>query len=116
MAITRVFRVRIHPDLRTEFERYRSRHPELTTRAPDLDLSIEAIEISAADSGDELAAIAEPPPAIILTPDMTMEDVEREAIRIALEEVGGNRRKAAERLKIGERTLYRKLRQYDLED
>ena len=52
---------------------------------------------------------------IRLTPDMTMDDVEREAIRIALQEVGGNRRKAAERLDIGERTLYRKLRQYEAE-
>ena len=46
---------------------------------------------------------------------MTMDDVEREVIRLALAEVRGNRRKAAERLGIGERTLYRKLKQYDLE-
>ena len=54
-------------------------------------------------------------PSIRLTSDMTMDDVEREAIRVALEEVRGNRRKAAERLGIGERTLYRKLRQYELD-
>jgi predicted DNA-binding transcriptional regulator YafY len=30
-----------------------------------------------------------------------------------LRESGGNRRKAAERLGIGERTLYRKLREYE---
>jgi DNA-binding NtrC family response regulator len=54
-------------------------------------------------------------PTIRVTPDMTMDEVEREAIRIALEEMDGNRRKAAERLGIGERTLYRKLRQYDLD-
>ena len=82
----------------------------------DVDVPIEAIEISSADSGDDLrVGDEEPTPAIRLTPDMTMEDVEREAIRIALAEVGGNRRKAAERLGIGERTLYRKLRQYELE-
>ena len=45
-----------------------------------------------------------------------MHDVEREAIRIALDEVRGNRRKAAERLGIGERTLYRKLVCYNLTD
>lgn len=42
----------------------------------------------------------------------TMDDIERDAIRRALDEVGGNRRKAAERLGIGERTLYEKLKRY----
>src|SRR5690606_23722484 len=45
----------------------------------------------------------------------TMEDVEREAIRRALAAVGGNRRTAAEKLGIGVRTLYEKLKKYDLE-
>ena len=49
-----------------------------------------------------------------MTSDTTMSDVEREAIAIALREVGGNRRKAAERLGIGERTLYRKIKEYGL--
>lgn len=44
----------------------------------------------------------------------TMEKIEREAIRHALEDVGGNRRKAAERLGIGERTLYEKLKRYGI--
>jgi DNA-binding NtrC family response regulator len=47
---------------------------------------------------------------------MTMEDLEEEAIRAVLEDVGGNRRKAAERLRIGERTLYRKIKKYGLDD
>jgi DNA-binding NtrC family response regulator len=42
--------------------------------------------------------------------------VERETIQIALDEVGGNRRRAAEALGIGERTLYRKIKKYNLED
>jgi two-component system response regulator HydG len=46
---------------------------------------------------------------------MTMDDMEREAIRAALESVGGNRRKAAELLGIGERTLYRKISRYGLD-
>jgi len=45
----------------------------------------------------------------------TMEDIEREAIRAALTAVGGNRRLAAERLGIGERTLYDKLKRYHLD-
>jgi DNA-binding NtrC family response regulator len=44
---------------------------------------------------------------------MTMAEIERAAIVGALRESGGNRRKAAERLGIGERTLYRKLREYE---
>ena len=46
---------------------------------------------------------------------MTMADIEREAIVLALRESEGNRRKAAERLGIGERTLYRKLKEYGIE-
>src|SRR6185436_10389392 len=44
----------------------------------------------------------------------TMEDIERGAIERALSESGGNRRRAAERLGIGERTLYDKLKRYGL--
>ncbi len=46
---------------------------------------------------------------------MTLEELEEEAIRAVLNEVGGNRRKAAEVLEIGERTLYRKIRKYGLD-
>jgi DNA-binding NtrC family response regulator len=53
--------------------------------------------------------------AVVFRPGMTMEEMEREAIRAALEQVAGNRRRAAEMLGIGERTLYRKLKEYDLE-
>jgi DNA-binding NtrC family response regulator len=45
---------------------------------------------------------------------MTMADVERAAIVAALRDTHGNRRKAAEVLGIGERTLYRKLKEYAL--
>jgi DNA-binding NtrC family response regulator len=103
-------------DLRSEFERFRLRHPELAGTEigrPGEAGPVEAIEIATADMEGEPAPAREP--VIRLHPDMTMGDVEREAIRIALDEVGGNRRKAAERLGIGERTLYRKLREYSLE-
>jgi DNA-binding NtrC family response regulator len=43
-----------------------------------------------------------------------MADVERAAIEAALRQTNGNRRKAAEVLGIGERTLYRKLKEYQL--
>ena len=41
-------------------------------------------------------------------------DVEREAIAHALTTVDGNRRKAADLLGIGERTLYDKIKKYEL--
>jgi two-component system, NtrC family, response regulator AtoC len=44
----------------------------------------------------------------------TMAQVEETAIREALEAAGGHRRKAAEALGIGERTLYEKLKQYGI--
>jgi two-component system response regulator AtoC len=46
---------------------------------------------------------------------LTLEDMERRAIQQALAAVAGNRRKAAARLGIGVRTLYDKLKRYDLE-
>jgi DNA-binding NtrC family response regulator len=106
-------------DLRAEFERYRGRHRELGSGASLENLPAAPIEITVHDgdlvASEEVDTVAEDVPTIRVTPDMTMDEVEREAIRIALEEMDGNRRKAAERLGIGERTLYRKLRQYDLD-
>jgi DNA-binding NtrC family response regulator len=55
-----------------------------------------------------------PPSAVTLAPGMTMAEIERAAIEAALRETRGNRRKAAEILDIGERTLYRKLRDYGI--
>jgi two-component system response regulator FlrC len=44
----------------------------------------------------------------------SLKDVEREAIRRALEATSGHRKKAAERLGIGLRTLYDKIKEYGL--
>ena len=52
---------------------------------------------------------------VIYRSGMTMEDVEKAAIQAALQEYRGNRRRAAEVLGIGERTLYRKIKAYQLE-
>jgi len=46
--------------------------------------------------------------------DATMEQVEEQMIRQALRDTGGNRKEAARRLGIGERTLYRKIKKYGL--
>lgn len=46
---------------------------------------------------------------------LSLEDVEKEMIRKALEKHNGRRKNAAADLKISERTLYRKIKEYDLE-
>jgi DNA-binding NtrC family response regulator len=50
------------------------------------------------------------------SPDETrkLDSIEREAIREALIANSGNRRKTAKQLGISERTLYRRLKEYDL--
>jgi len=59
--------------------------------------------------------VALPPPLRRGKPaSVNLEDMEKELIRSALEEVGGNREEAAKLLGIGERTLYRKLNKYSL--
>jgi DNA-binding NtrC family response regulator len=45
-----------------------------------------------------------------------MSEVERAVIEAALKETRGNRRRAADLLGIGERTLYRKIKEYRLPD
>jgi DNA-binding NtrC family response regulator len=56
----------------------------------------------------------EPERVVVYRKGMSMADVERAAIEAVLREEGGNRRKAAQTLGIGERTLYRKLREYQI--
>ena len=45
----------------------------------------------------------------------SLEDMEKELIKQALIRNNGKRKKAADELKISERTLYRKIKEYDLE-
>jgi DNA-binding NtrC family response regulator len=58
---------------------------------------------------------ARPSDVVVYAEGMKMADVERAAIAAALKASRGNRRKAAENLGIGERTLYRKLKEYHLD-
>jgi DNA-binding NtrC family response regulator len=128
-------------ELRREFDAYRENAPAvgggdvayLPGRGPagegrsptDLE-GVEVVDVApSADDGGRWEAAPEPggeapPPdegsgVVVYRPGMTMDDLEREAIAAALDEVDGNRRKAAELLGIGERTLYRKIKKYDLE-
>jgi DNA-binding NtrC family response regulator len=52
-----------------------------------------------------------PTNVVTILPGTSMAEIERRAITAALRETRGNRRKAAEMLGIGERTLYRKLKE-----
>jgi DNA-binding NtrC family response regulator len=73
----------------------------------------EADSTAPADTGGEAApAPASGEPAAAGT--LTMNEIERRAILEALEQTGGNRTQAAERLGIGLRTLQRKLKEYRL--
>ena len=56
--------------------------------------------------------VAPPPNVVSIEPGTRMSDVERRVIEAALKESRGNRRRAAEMLGIGERTLYRKIKEY----
>jgi DNA-binding NtrC family response regulator len=53
-------------------------------------------------------------PEVLYRPGMTMAEVEKATIAAALNESRGNRRQAAAKLGIGERTLYRKIKEYEL--
>jgi len=53
-----------------------------------------------------------PPNVVTILPGTKMSEIERSVIEAALKETKGNRRRAAEMLGIGERTLYRKIKEY----
>jgi DNA-binding NtrC family response regulator len=117
-------------DLRREFELYKRRHPELTAarearvlevpRATPEPTMIEPLVVGTAAEDAPAATGAGAPGAagegaIYFRPGMTMEELERAAIIATLKSVGGNRRLASEQLGIGERTLYRKLKEYQID-
>ena len=49
-------------------------------------------------------------------PSLNLSDLGRQMVEKALERNGGNRKKAAQELGISDRTLYRKLKQYGLDN
>ncbi len=77
-----------------------------------------AVILSDGDTIEPHHLLMEPAPRAaapaLVSEAKTLEDLERHAIERALEEVRGNRREAAERLGIGVRTLYEKLKRYNL--
>jgi len=104
-------------ELKLQVEELRRR---LEERAP----RVEVIEVGGgptpalgaveAESSPSPHAAPAPEGHVVYRHGMSMAEVERAAIEAALQDTGGNRRKAAEVLGIGERTLYRKLKEYAL--
>ena len=72
-----------------------------------------AFGVGEIDVGDIPDALKPARPAASLASG-TLEEMEKAKILAVLEEVGGNRTKAAERLGISRRTIYRKLEEYGL--
>lgn len=84
---------------------------EVETDGDDTENGIRAVPIA------EVSAADEAPPGTadqLLTVGASLDEIERLAIERTLAAVDGNRRRAAEILGIGERTLYRKLKKYAL--
>lgn len=104
------FILRTLVDLRLQVEELRRRLDEGPQR-------VQVIELSDGPLVGEISQIAEPSgeESVIYRSGMTMADVEKAVIDAALREFRGNRRRAAEVLDIGERTLYRKIKAYQLE-
>ena len=96
-------------DLRRQIEDLRRRLDQHPQRVEVIDLGSRGPVVDVLPE----AEIAED--QIVYRPGMTMADVEKAAIEAALREARGNRRRAAEVLGIGERTLYRKIKSYRLD-
>jgi DNA-binding NtrC family response regulator len=97
-------------DLRLQIEEVRRRIDDHPQRVQVIDLGNHA---HVTDVLSEVEGDGEQP--VLYRPGMTMAEVEKAAIEAALHEHRGNRRRAAEVLGIGERTLYRKIKAYHLE-
>lgn len=107
-------------DLRREMENYRHRERrEIEVQYPPrFAASVPASTEETFTAGAPATTTPDAPTddgVVVFRPGMTMQDLEREAIAAALREVRGNRRRAAEMLGIGERTLYRKIKEYELD-
>ncbi len=102
----------------------RSQLEDLRRRIDETRQEVQVIEVTDPDAPAPLRVAAvgpdiedeepAPAPVVLYRAGMTMADIERIAIETVLKEHEGNRRKAAQVLGIGERTLYRKLKEYGM--
>ncbi|MGQ0815140.1 MAG: helix-turn-helix domain-containing protein, partial [Gemmatimonadota bacterium] len=103
-------------DLRRQFENYRITHAELP--APPVYASVPLVAAGRAldviTAGEPDAEDEDEEAVVVFKPGVTIQEMEKDAIIAALKSVAGNRRKAAEMLGLGERTLYRKIKEYGI--
>src|SRR5918999_1029990 len=104
------FNLRSLMNLRIQIEQMRRRLDEHPQRVQVIDLGHGA---QVTDVLSEVDGNGDQP--VLYRSGMSMADVEKATITAALREYKGNRRRAAEVLGIGERTLYRKIKAYHLE-
>jgi DNA-binding NtrC family response regulator len=103
------FIVRGLMDLRLQVEELRRRLDERPGKVQVIEVPESALTPFQIEPGEEVS-----PPDVVYRHGMTMAEVERATIAAALRECQGNRRQAAARLGIGERTLYRKIKEFNL--
>jgi DNA-binding NtrC family response regulator len=118
-------------DLRRQFDDYRQARPEITSAFSGYPLpppysppqvyppthpgwAAGPVRVEDIDPQPTEQDLAEEHDVVVFRPGMTLADLERNAIVAALREVAGNRRRAAEMLGMGERTLYRKIKEYGI--
>jgi two-component system response regulator HydG len=70
--------------------------------------------LDVSDIPPEIRPVAAPASGASIQPGIRLDDAERLLIERTLEMTAGNRQEAAKTLGIGERTLYRKIKQYGL--
>jgi DNA-binding NtrC family response regulator len=96
-------------DLRMQVEELRRRMDDRQGKVQVIEVPESALTPISFEENEPVS-----PPDVIYRSGMTMADVERATIVAALRECQGNRRQAAARLGIGERTLYRKIKEFNL--
>src|SRR5688572_18780645 len=109
---------RVSPKVGRRFQQYRwpGNVRELRNTLESMMVLAEGDTLTERDLPERIAEVApQAASAKEIPTGMTMEELERLAIMRALDQYGGNRTHAANRLGISVRTLQRKLRQYEME-
>lgn len=94
--------------------RHQSNQPYAVQRQPDFHETVSTAKFLPEPSSNEYAEVIQHDEDKD-SHSFSLTDMEKKAIEEALERHVGNRRKAADELKISERTLYRKIKEYGLE-
>jgi len=109
------FIVRSLVEMKLQLEELRRRVDEDRAMLGQVASGLPAVPMwSAVPAGLEPPALPVAPNSVTITAGMTLAEVEKAAIMLALRESRGNRRIASELLDLGERTLYRKLKEYQV--